>query len=104
MIVAVAFLGGCSGKPGEKFVGKWQEKERKETTMQISRNGEGFILNMATTKSTGQKNAGSVPAIIKDGVLSVANGPFTSTVTHMEADDELFLSTFGGNLRFTRVK
>ena len=104
VIAAAAILSGCSGKPGEKFIGKWQGKDRPDTLMEIKRNGDGFVMDMTTTKPNGQKNTGSVPATIKDGVLNYPNGPVTGTVTHVEDKDELFLSTFAGNFQFVRAK
>lgn len=74
--------------------------------MVIERNGEGFLINMARKQadSNGKRDAGSAPAILKDGSLDYSNGPVTNTVTYVKANDSLLLSTFVGSLSFVRVK
>jgi hypothetical protein len=97
-------LGGCAKNGGDEFIGTWQEKERKATTMQIERNGDGFLMKTTSTNRRGQQNTGSVPATLKDGILTYPNGPVTGTVTYVKSDNELLVSTFAGNFTFTRLK
>lgn len=102
--VTALMLGGCGKKGGDEFIGTWQEKERKATTMQIERNGDGYIMKTTTTNRRGVQSSGSVPATLKDGILTYPNGPVTGTVTYVKSDNELLVSTFAGNFTFTRLK
>jgi hypothetical protein len=72
--------------------------------MEIERNGDGFLIKTTTTKQNGQKNSGSVPAVLKDGVLNFQNGPVTGTMTYVKKDDSVLASTFAGTFPFARLK
>jgi hypothetical protein len=104
MALSVSVLSGCAKNNGGEFLGTWQEKKQKATTMQIERNGDGYLMKTTSTNSRGQQNTGSVPATFKEGTLSFPNGPVTGTVTYVKAQDELLVSTFAGNFAFSRMK
>jgi len=104
MALAVSVLSGCAKDNGVEFLGTWQEKVQKATTMQIERNGDGYLMKTTSTNSRGQQKTGSVAATMKDGTLSFPNGPVSGTVTYVKAQDELLVSSFAGNFAFSRVK
>lgn len=104
MALAAAILIGCGKKGGDEYVGNWLDKDRKTTTIQIERNGEGFLMKTTNVNRRGEKSESSIPATLKDGVLNYQNGPAAGTVTYVKAQDEILVSTFAGNLALTRVK
>lgn len=102
--VTALMLSGCGKQGGDEFIGTWQEKARKSTTMQIERNGDNFLMKTTSINSRGEQSTGSVAATLKDGILTYPNGPVTGTVTYVKSDNELLVSTFAGNFTFTRLK
>jgi hypothetical protein len=105
-VLSGSLLTGCGKKGGEEYLGTWEDKDRHSSTMTIERNGDGYLINMASkqTSSNGQRRTGSVPATLKDGVLNYPNGPVTGTVTYVKSNDSVLVSTFAGTLPFVRVK
>lgn len=101
-----SLLTGCGKKGGNEYVGTWEDKDRHSSTMVIERNGDGFLINMASKQigANGERKNGSVPATLKDGVLNYPNGPVTGTITYVKANDSILVSTFAGTLPFERVK
>lgn len=104
--LSCSLLTGCGKKGGDEYVGTWEDKDRHSSTMVIEKNGDGFLINMASKQvaANGERKTGSVPATLKDGVLNYPNGPVTGTVTYVKASDSLLVSTFAGTLPFERVK
>ena len=101
-----SLLAGCGKKGGDEYVGTWEDKDRHSSTMVIEKNGEGFLINMASKQvgANGERKTSSLPATLKDGVLNYPNGPATGTVTYVKASDSLLVSTFVGTFPFERVK
>lgn len=106
VVFSASLLTGCGRHGGDEYLGTWEDQDRHSSTMIIEKNGDGFLINMASKQlgPNGEKKTGSVPATFKDGVLSYPNGPVTGTVTYIKASDSLIVSTFAGNLPFVRVK
>lgn len=105
-VLSGCMLSGCSEKGGEKFLGTWEDTDRHSSTMTIEKNGDGFVINMASknVEQGGGRKTGSVPATLKDNVLNYPNGPVTGTITYVKASDSILVSTFAGTLPFERVK
>jgi hypothetical protein len=105
-VLSGTMLTGCGKKGGDEYLGTWEDKDRHSTTMVIEKNGDGFLINMASKQANanGERKTGSVPATLKDGVLNYPNGPVTGTVTYIKANDSILVSTFAGTLPFVRVK
>ena len=104
MALAAATLSGCSKNDGNEFLGMWLEKGQQKTTMEIVRNGDGYLMKTVSVNTRGQQKSGSVAATMKDGTLNFPNGLATGTVTYVKAQDELLVSSFAGNFTFSRVK
>lgn len=106
VVLAASLLTGCGKNGGDEYLGTWEDNDRHSSTMVIEKNGDGFLINMASKHvgPNGERKTGSVPATLKEGVLSYPNGPVTGTVTYIKASDSLIVSTFAGNLPFERVK
>lgn len=103
-VLAGSLLAGCGKKGGEEYVGTWLEKDRRATTIQIERNGDGYLMKTTSTNRRRETSQGTNAATLKDGALNFANGPVTGTVTYVKAQDEILVSTFAGNAAFSRVK
>jgi hypothetical protein len=101
-----SLLTGCGKKGGDEYLGTWEDKDRHSSTMVIEKNGDGYLINMASKQvgPNGERKTGSVPATLKDGVLNYPNGPVTGTITYVKANDSILVSTFAGTLPFVRVK
>lgn len=104
VVLGASMLSGCAKNSGNEFLGTWLEKGQKATTMQIERNGDGYLMKTTSVNRRGQQKTGSVAATMKDGTLSFPNGPVTGTVTYIKAQDELLVSSYAGNFAFSRVK
>lgn len=102
--LATSVLSGCAKNGGNDFLGTWLEKGQKVTTMEIERNGDGYLMKTISVNRRGQQKTGSVPATMKDGTLNFPNGPVTGTITYVKAQDELIVTSFAGNFTFSRVK
>lgn len=102
--LAAAVLSGCAKNNGNEFLGRWMEKDKKATAMEIERNGDGYLMKTTSVDSRGQIKTGSVPASMKDGTLNFPNGPVTGTVTYVKEQDELIVSSFAGNFTFSRFQ
>lgn len=102
--LAAAVLSGCAKNDGNEFLGRWMEKGKKATAMEIVRNGDGYLMKTVSVNSRGQQTTGSVPATMKDGTLNFPNGPVTGTITYVKEQDELVVSSFAGNFTFYRFQ
>ncbi|WP_434152201.1 hypothetical protein ACR2R6_23380 (plasmid) [Methylocaldum gracile subsp. desertum] len=72
--IALSFLAGCGGH-GSEYVGKWVNVKNDKTILEIARNGESFMIRETTPNLfTGKVGTTSVPALLKDGVLTVQVG------------------------------
>lgn len=73
--VAIAmFLAGC-GDSGSEFLGKWQYIQNERNTLEIVRNGDGFIIHTTSPHPwSGKPTTTSVPATLKSGMLEVQAG------------------------------
>jgi hypothetical protein len=73
-LVTAMLMAGCAQVQGEKFVGHWVNVQTQDETMDIERNGEGFMVRSTTPKFFSRKpKTENYPAIYKDGVLQVSN-------------------------------
>ena len=95
-LLFLAVLTVACSRQGSEYLGKWVNTTKPSDTMEITRNGEQYLLS------------GKVPATYKDGALQVA-GPFgTITLTYIKSSDTLVLYQGAGILserdEFKRVK
>jgi hypothetical protein len=104
VLVLAACNHGSSSGPGTEYLGKWIKADNADTTLEISRNGEGFLISAT---EPGRFGAGpqttTMPATYKDGVLQVVGG-LGSGFTYLK-DKDMILSPFGRQSDlFKRVK
>jgi hypothetical protein len=89
-LAAAMLVAGCAKVEGEKFVGHWVNVQTQEETMDIERNGEGFMVRSTTPKFFSRKpKTESYPAVYKDGTLQVSNDGETVNFAIDEANGHL---------------
>ncbi|WP_157270520.1 hypothetical protein [Azohydromonas aeria] len=78
LLASAALLGGCSGGSGGEYVGTWVNTKSEKSTLQIERNGEGFIVRNTEPGyfTNGKPETKNLPAMLKDGALQVQIGGF----------------------------
>ena len=78
LAVSAALLAGCSGGSGSEYVGTWVNTKSEKRTLQIERNGEGFIVRNTEPSffTAGKMETNNLPATLKDGALQVQVGGF----------------------------
>jgi hypothetical protein len=91
-MLASVLVAGCASQ-GSDYLGKWVNTKDDKDTMEIIRNGDGYLL-------VGQ--GGKLPAIYKDGALQL-QGPFGSVpLTYVKSTHTLMAS--GGLLGQSEYK
>lgn len=100
----ILFLSACTGAGGDEYLGKWVDAKSEKNTLEIIRNGEGFIINKTEPSFlTGKVTTDQIPAVLKDGLLQVNGG--AAALTHVKASDVLLIPNFGGGSNeYKRVK
>lgn len=78
--------------PGAEYLGKWDNTQDSTVKMEITRNGDQFLIALAGEAAT--------PAIYKDGSLVILGS--NATVTHVKATDTVTVVSFFGTLEFRR--
>jgi hypothetical protein len=85
---------GCSSQ-GSEFVGKWVNTKNPSDVMEITRNGEQFLILSSHDK---------LGATYKDGALQVPSVMGTITVTYIKSSDTLIAPGFFGQSEYKRAK
>ena len=93
LLLTILFV-GCS-HPGSVFLGKWVNTTNPSDTMEITRNGEQFLILAGHDK---------VGATFKDGSLQVQSMMGTMTLTYIKSSDTLVGPGFFGQSEYKRVK
>ena len=94
LLLLSLFVGGCS-HAGSQFVGKWVNAKNANDTMEITRNGEQFLILAGRDK---------VGASFKDGSLQVQSMMGTMTLTYIKSSDTLVGPGFFGQSEYKRAK
>jgi hypothetical protein len=104
--VTVALVISACGQKGSEFVGTWQCVKYPNRTAQIERNGDNFLVKDITPSmfTRGKMETNVMPAVYKDGVLTVSGGFGTANVGYVKASDTLLMPTMGGSLEYHRAK
>lgn len=75
ILTAVLFLTSCKESGGDEFLGKWVNVKSEKRSMEIVRNGNGYIVrNTEPGMTYGKLDTTNFPATMKDGVLQISNG------------------------------
>ena len=94
LLLLSLFVAGCS-HAGSQFVGKWVNAKNANDTMEITRNGDQFLILVSHDK---------VGAILKDGTLQVPSMMGTMAVTYVKSSDTLLAPGFFGQSEYKRAK
>ncbi|MDF3881089.1 hypothetical protein [Cupriavidus basilensis] len=71
----VTLLAGCGNQTGEEYIGKWVNIKSEKRTLDIERNGDGFMVrNTEPSAWDGKIETKNIPAVLKDGALQVQTG------------------------------
>lgn len=90
LILAIA----CASH-GSQFLGKWVNTKNANETMEIVRNGDGYLIQNETDK---------IGAVYKDEMLQVPGAFGGSSLTFVKASDSIVLITPMGKAEFKRLK
>ena len=93
LLLTILFV-GCS-RPGSVFLGKWVNTTNPNDTMEITRNGEQFLILAGRDK---------VGASFKDGSLQVQSMMGTMTLTYIKRSDTMVGPGFFGLSEYKRAK
>jgi len=78
----LAMLAGCGNDGGKDFLGKWVNVKSDKRTVEIVKNGDGYMIrNTGPSFFDGKMETKNIPATLKDGTLQVQTGMGVSTLT-----------------------
>jgi hypothetical protein len=95
LLLLSLFVVGCSSR-GSQFVGKWVNTTNPSDTMEITRNGEQFLIVSPNDKL-------GLGATYKDGFLQAPNTMGTMTLTYVKSSDTLIAPGLFGRSEYKRV-
>lgn len=94
LVLAIVSAAACSG-PGSEFLGKWVDTKNADIKMEITRNGEQFLIIAGGEK---------VGAIYKDGGLEVSGAMGSVRITHVRDSDTLIVPGLSRPREYKRDK
>ena len=81
LLLAGTLLGGCE-RPGEQYLGKWQDTRSTSTTLDIVRNEDQFMISETRpAMSTDQPDTRQIPALYSGDALQLRNGQSPSRLS-----------------------
>lgn len=92
VLLALIMVAAC-GHPGTQFAGKWVNTKDPRDTMNITRNGDQFLV-----ESRGNR----VGAVYKDGSLEVSGIIGSVRITHVKDSDTLIAPGLLGQAEYVR--
>jgi hypothetical protein len=92
-MLLAALVVGCS-KPGSDFVGKWVNTQDASEVLDISRNGDGFLIGA---------NGQNLGATYKDGALQMDGMMGAVSLTYVKSTDTLLAPGVGGQGEYKRA-
>jgi hypothetical protein len=107
VVFSMALILAACGRSGSEYLGKWQDSVNPDRgTIEISRNGDNYLVKITTVGFRGKQNLATVPAVAKNGLLEIPAGAMGGvTLTYVKDSDALLVSGgLGGNSEMKRVK
>jgi hypothetical protein len=92
--LTLILIAGCTSH-GSQFLGKWVNTKNQHDTMEIVRNGEGYLIQADGTK---------IGAIYKDGTLQVQGMLGGISLTYVKATDTIEAPGFFGQAEYKRQR
>jgi hypothetical protein len=94
LLVSVVFIfSGCVEKSNDDYVGHWVNLKDPKNTIEIKKNGDGFILERTLMKSGYEVKENPMSAEIKNGALVSSDGFYTVSID--KNNGELIASSYG---------
>lgn len=90
VIIAMAFLSACGEDKGNQYVGHWINEGNKHKTIDISRNGAGYIYGYRDYDIISHTD--EYPAVYKDHALKVGSGMLGFSVVINDDTGELIVN------------
>lgn len=91
LLVVTALLLACS-KPGSEYLGQWVNTGDAQNTLEIVRNGEGFLVKEtrpALFGGQGETRTNNMPAVLRDDVLQMQTALGAISIGHIKESDTL---------------
>lgn len=106
VVFSLALVLTACQKAGGEYLGKWQDTAHPNNgTIEITRNGDNYLMTITMQGFGGKPQARTVPAVAKDGLLQIGSGFGSMTLTYVKNTDGLLVSGgLGGNGEMKRVK
>lgn len=80
MLTVIALIGCNEMDSGSGYIGKWANTKSNDRILEISKNGENFIVRVTKPRILdGKLETTNIPAIYKDGVLKASSDLDTRT-------------------------
>ena len=95
VLLLVAVIAARCSRPGSEYVGKWVNTREARDTMEITRNGDGFLIAAGGNK---------MGATLKDGSLEVSGVLASIRITYVKKTDTLIVPTLIGQGEYKRAK
>lgn len=95
LITLLTALAGCSGDSYEKYTGHWKQVDSEPArVLQISRNGETYLLNSNVFMKTDFFGNKKKPVVLKksEGQLSIATGLGNGVLGLSEDGNTLYMA------------
>ena len=92
--LTLIMIAGCTSH-GSQFLGKWVNTKNPHDTMEIVRNGEGYLI---------QAGGNKIGAVYKDNTLQVSGMLGSISLTYVKATDTIEAPGFFGQAEFKRQK
>jgi len=99
-LVFVFLMTGCIGNgSGDEYIGKWINPNDAKRTLEISRNGENFLI-----KEGSPSGSSSVAAVLKEGLLEFSNGFGSVKLSYVKQNGTLLVPTLFKATEYQKVK
>lgn len=91
VLALTALLLACS-KPGSEYLGNWVNTGNVENTLEIVRNGDGYLVKEtrpALFGGQGETRTSNIPAVLKDDLLQMQTALGAISIGHIKESDTL---------------
>lgn len=73
VLLVSSVLAGCGSNSGSDYLGKWANVRVESNSLEIERNGDGFMIRSVEPGLAGLETK-NIPATMKDGALQTQTG------------------------------
>ena len=94
LVIITMLISGCN-REGSQYVGKWVNTKNSRDVMEITHNGDGYLVSSGSTK---------IGATFKDGTLQISSGFGSVPLTYVKDSDTLLAPGMFGQSEYKRLK